>query len=640
MATTLSSVEIELVANLVKYKLGLENANKETTRQTRKMSQDFRDQSEKARDSLDLIGNAIGINLPRELKKVIAVIPGVGAALATAFNSVVVIALISVLVEIYRKFGEIREAAKKTAEAQGKVTDQFREMGRESDKALIEAHAKLIRLNEGPLAEMKFRIASINDELEIATRLFQNLKLDEKVSALSGNLLDNLGDAKEKLEAFVPKLKELLNVQGDLKGAQAAVAAELAKQSGEYERLKRLQAAGGIGSGPVEGLRLYLEYLTQISTEVGKGISLEETLKKIREKEFNNEKLDERNKLLKQQNDEWNKEVDTVKSLQGETDNLLGKELSQSEREILAIQGTIQKWEEYKAAWEDAHGGISTIANENVKQLTAEIEHLKAEADAAINTALQAAALNDKSLQEIFKNPTMPVYTGGTQAAEMENIKTNQQEAQNEADRLKDSIQSVNEKLKEQIAVLDELKAQGRLTQEEYDKLKKKAEEAATGMSASWKTLGQHIGDTIKQAALFGRSWTDALKAILIELVQVILQMTVLKNLKSGGGGIGGFFGGLLGGLLGGKRADGGPVAANATYLVGERGPELFAPGVSGSIIPNSGSSGVQVIYQIDARGADISVEQRIRRAIAESESRAVTRAVTTVREVNRRTTR
>jgi len=35
------------------------------------------------------------------------------------------------------------------------------------------------------------------------------------------------------------------------------------------------------------------------------------------------------------------------------------------------------------------------------------------------------------------------------------------------------------------------------------------------------------------------------------------------------------------------KRAAGGPVSAGETYLVGEKGPELFTPGASGSITPN-----------------------------------------------------
>jgi len=41
-----------------------------------------------------------------------------------------------------------------------------------------------------------------------------------------------------------------------------------------------------------------------------------------------------------------------------------------------------------------------------------------------------------------------------------------------------------------------------------------------------------------------------------------------------------------------GARAAGGPVMSGGTYLVGERGPELFTPGTSGSITPNSALGG------------------------------------------------
>lgn len=47
-----------------------------------------------------------------------------------------------------------------------------------------------------------------------------------------------------------------------------------------------------------------------------------------------------------------------------------------------------------------------------------------------------------------------------------------------------------------------------------------------------------------------------------------------------------GFFTALTGGL----RADGGPVTANKSYIVGERGPELFVPGQSGNVISNENS--------------------------------------------------
>jgi len=48
------------------------------------------------------------------------------------------------------------------------------------------------------------------------------------------------------------------------------------------------------------------------------------------------------------------------------------------------------------------------------------------------------------------------------------------------------------------------------------------------------------------------------------------------------------FGGGITGGGGGGAMANGGTVAANTPFLIGERGPELFVPNNAGRIIPNN----------------------------------------------------
>jgi tape measure domain-containing protein len=52
-----------------------------------------------------------------------------------------------------------------------------------------------------------------------------------------------------------------------------------------------------------------------------------------------------------------------------------------------------------------------------------------------------------------------------------------------------------------------------------------------------------------------------------------------------------------IGGILPG-RAEGGPVTGGSAYMVGEKGPEMFIPRTSGSIVPNgklAGSSGITI---------------------------------------------
>lgn len=60
---------------------------------------------------------------------------------------------------------------------------------------------------------------------------------------------------------------------------------------------------------------------------------------------------------------------------------------------------------------------------------------------------------------------------------------------------------------------------------------------------------------------------------------------------------------GALGGVFGGGKATGGMVTGGTTYLVGEKGPELFTPGGSGFITPNGGGGGGTTI-NINVSGA------------------------------------
>ena len=52
---------------------------------------------------------------------------------------------------------------------------------------------------------------------------------------------------------------------------------------------------------------------------------------------------------------------------------------------------------------------------------------------------------------------------------------------------------------------------------------------------------------------------------------------------------------GSIGSIFGGKRADGGPVSGGQSYLVGERGPEIFTPSSAGNITPNGAGGSITI---------------------------------------------
>jgi lambda family phage tail tape measure protein len=90
----------------------------------------------------------------------------------------------------------------------------------------------------------------------------------------------------------------------------------------------------------------------------------------------------------------------------------------------------------------------------------------------------------------------------------------------------------------------------------------------------------------------------------------------IFETIKNVGGGIIDFgksiFDGI-GSIFGGARANGGPVMGGKSYLVGERGPELFSPGASGMISPNGSFGGTNVTYNINAVDAS-SFQQLVAR--------------------------
>ena len=97
-------------------------------------------------------------------------------------------------------------------------------------------------------------------------------------------------------------------------------------------------------------------------------------------------------------------------------------------------------------------------------------------------------------------------------------------------------------------------------------------------------------------------------------IVKALLLAAVFAMFPGFGGGklFGGAtkFKGILGNLMGGAFADGGSPPVGKMSLVGERGPELFVPGSSGTIIPNHalGGGGGAAIPDVRISGDDLLI--------------------------------
>ena len=111
------------------------------------------------------------------------------------------------------------------------------------------------------------------------------------------------------------------------------------------------------------------------------------------------------------------------------------------------------------------------------------------------------------------------------------------------------------------------------------------------------------IGNGIKGLIQGTETLNNALRNVLNKLADAALNMAIFGNI--GGGSI---TGGLLGAIF---KADGGPVKGGGSYIVGERGPELFTPGVSGNITPNHAMGGsTNIVVNVDASGSSVEGDE------------------------------
>ena len=73
-----------------------------------------------------------------------------------------------------------------------------------------------------------------------------------------------------------------------------------------------------------------------------------------------------------------------------------------------------------------------------------------------------------------------------------------------------------------------------------------------------------------------------------------------------------------------GNRAMGGNVMSGKSYLVGERGAEIFTPGATGTITPNSAMGGTNIVVNVDASGSNVEGDEDEGRALGIALSAAI----------------
>ena len=267
-----------------------------------------------------------------------------------------------------------------------------------------------------------------------------------------------------------------------------------------------------------------------------------------------------------------------------------------AEGQIIRVKSELQD----KIAAADANGD---------KMLAARLRGAQKEIDLQYQYAQQLAQEKDIRAQEaiIFEGRTAMVANQRDTERELVGL-----QRQSDQDRL-NSLQKYIEK------------------QYELNTSIQRQQELADSISG---TLGQGLTSAFDLLISGAQDWetslkqiaSGALKEIANQLIRIFIIEQAINSIKqflspgfsfgstplgAGGGAVKGI--GTLGPNYGfPARAMGGSVAGGQSYLVGERGPELFTPGRSGGIAPTgSFGGGVNVTVNVDASGSSVQGNQQ-----------------------------
>ena len=141
-------------------------------------------------------------------------------------------------------------------------------------------------------------------------------------------------------------------------------------------------------------------------------------------------------------------------------------------------------------------------------------------------------------------------------------------------------------------------------------------QERATKVIDAYNAVGNAVADSFKGMITGAQSFGDAFKNIIGSVIDELFRLYVVQQIV-------GMVKSTLGSVFGvpaGVKAIGGSVQSGQPYMVGERGPEMFVPSRSGSIVPNNKMGG-GINISVDARGSSdpAAVRQQVELGIAQA---------------------
>ena len=667
MGRQAGSAYIDFTARTTGVTTGLEKARAEARKAARQMKADFRE----AQASIALLGEEVGVKLPRHLRSFVAELPGVAQAMSAAFSGAAVIGLGMIAVEqakkIYEAFQHLHELPEQIGKDFDKLTqsiaagndelklqninlqnaiNKFR--GAPENKLaeqLAEATAEAVKLGNalakdldaydaifeknkvgwwaqlmgtGGIDDVKDQITKFRDDFEKETNA-SNERIRKARDAGNKQLLDKTV-ADEKAAATARMQNEISAVQTEL--------AERQKWQKEYEQHPG-RMAHPLQDAPIKALQGVLEALNQ---------TLDHTVLGFDNLAASETKAGLTGLSAAERQKEWARELaDEFKR----ADEAAQREAASSQRVTDAITAS---WLEMNRAEEDAQKKKEEGETKLAEATKRAQEQIRQQADETQKGIREAAS---QTYADFAQSEQMKVNLGeesnsqridhlkAALAAEQEAIQRSldDQRAMYETGS-KDWVALQNEKVKaaaeanRQIADLTQQQLQAGIGGALAEIRKKGMDTAGAIKDIFTQTLNNLNDQLVNLMTGKKTNFKGVAAGLFSSIAKTGLQSAEGKLLGGLGGvkpdgskdrpfhvinaGADGKAGGILGSVISTfiPHATGGPVAPGRAYLVGERGPEPFFPGVSGTMGTNAamrgtfGGTTTHAPTYVDARGS------------------------------------
>jgi len=708
------SAHVEFSARTGKVVTGMEEAKRATRAAAREMKADIHE----AKASMALLGEEVGIKLPRHLRSFVAELPGVASAMAAAFNGAAIIGLGMIAVEqakkIYEFFHAISEMAEKAQEESANLHATLSATNDELIKTndqLANTNAKFegkkentlaIRLDDAAIAAAKLAKAlkGVEDE-ELRVMKTMDVGFFQQMMSGTGGTGDvtgaakkfwkgvrdtaidyqheveaarDAGDEKHANDLADEAKKNLTNSIGIEKAKAEATLAQARSVQDQLDKMspaaKMLGRQQGIVAPEqdmiIEASKTHLNDLADAQRNVNElfrqgvlegikagetGESAAERLKKAQQEAFQAMRVlieqdiaartasehitDELTKTWVADEHKRQEEVKRSEQLDKERTAEFIKNRKDEQEQTAEFERDVRAAasEEYAGAQTDEAAKVQLAQETNAQRLAnlhddldkrekATQESLQRERDQyaefskewnRVNAEMQKDAAAAARESAAMQREALESGIGGAML-EME------RKAMDTASTIREVFTSMVSGINDQ---LTNLMTGKRVTSRDWSNMF-----GGVASQAAHAGLSSAEGFAMKALNLGGKPDGSKGKPLYVKNVDDIKKAGAeIANLTKGSpdpstaslGGLGGwlankmsgggFFGSLLSALI--PHASGGPMIPGAAYLVGERGPEPFFPGVSGSMGTNAamrrafgGSGNVSHTVNVDASGS------------------------------------